>query len=288
MAKKKTILFQPAKLLGIACALSLLLAATPANARGPFDDPIDCSQVVPGISCNDTVEYGLLSKLCAAINVAGYPPLKDRDRLGMISKVIGASIKIDEFKFDDADRKLYQIETKLGELEGATKPKINPDDADDIGYALMYAQTCVDSLSTTSTEAAVTEPVSSTEVIVTEVIVTETATAEATTTEASTTEASTAEATTTEATTTEATTAEATTTEATTAEATTTEATSTEATSTEATTAEATTTEATTTEATTTEATTTEATTTEATTAEATTAEAAAAEATAEEPSTTL
>lgn len=122
--------------------LSLTLGITPANAGKP--DPVgaaDCSyfdENAPA-SCADQ-----LIDLCAAIEAN--TSLKTRDEEGLIGKTIGAGIKINQDKFNDATTKLDQIGSKVSSLADATKPKISEDDADLISSKQTDAELCVDGL----------------------------------------------------------------------------------------------------------------------------------------------
>jgi len=86
-----------------------------------------------------------LAALCDAIDGAG--SLKDRDRNTMVSKTIGADIKLEQDKESEADAKLHRIETKLNSLPNVDKPsksKISGADFVVIDSALSVAQICVD------------------------------------------------------------------------------------------------------------------------------------------------
>ncbi|HEY5680020.1 MAG TPA: hypothetical protein VIS55_08145, partial [Pseudomonadales bacterium] len=63
-----------------------------------------------------------------------------------VSKVIGAQIKIEELKFDEASGKLGEIEAKLLALYTAPKQKISDTDEELISGALLVATGCVDYL----------------------------------------------------------------------------------------------------------------------------------------------
>lgn len=130
-----------------AASLALALGAGIATAGGkpPAVDLVNCATLndAPYVSNACNIE---LVTLCSAIDVANASSLGDRDRDTMVSKVIGAAIKIDEEKFDDAYGKLYEIELKLDSLVNAPKPKITEADAGSITDELIPAQGCVDAL----------------------------------------------------------------------------------------------------------------------------------------------
>ena len=62
----------------------------------------------------------------------------------MVSKTIGADIKLEQGKESEADAKLHLIDTKLDSLLDARKPKISKKDYDAIDNELVDAQICVD------------------------------------------------------------------------------------------------------------------------------------------------
>jgi len=111
-----------------------------AQAIKPGTEPPTCDDVLVGVACS--VE---LDALCAAIDDSG-APLKQRDIDTMISKVVGASVKIDQGKLIQAGEKLGDIQSKLDQLTGAPKAKIAEADADAIQAALNAAELCVDGL----------------------------------------------------------------------------------------------------------------------------------------------
>jgi hypothetical protein len=126
----------------IALAGLLTLMAGPALAIPPGTDPPECADLVSS-ACTTQLEA-----LCAATDAAG--SLKDRDRNTLVSKVLGAGIKLTQGKVDQADEKLGDYESKLDQLIATQaspgKEKINDDDADALTLALITAQGCVDSL----------------------------------------------------------------------------------------------------------------------------------------------
>lgn len=115
----------------------LLLTAGASFAGGP-SPAVTCAELVPG-ACDAE-----LSDLCAATEAAG--SLKDRDRDGLVSKVVGASIKISQEKILDAEQKLADYEFKLTSLGDTPKPKISEEDADTLSGLLIGAQICVATL----------------------------------------------------------------------------------------------------------------------------------------------
>jgi len=125
----------------LSVAVALLLGTGIANAGKP--GPVDAANCTYfGSSSNACTSE--LGTLCAAIEGAG--SLKPRDRDTMVSKTIGADIKLEQDKILEADAKLYKIELKLDSLVNAPKPKIIGGDANAISAALTAAQTCVDGL----------------------------------------------------------------------------------------------------------------------------------------------
>ena len=73
-------------------------------------------------------------------------PLKQRDKDSLLGKVVGASIKLSQGKFADAEEKLFDYEMKLDGLINARKPKIDDGDADILAAALLGAQLCIDAI----------------------------------------------------------------------------------------------------------------------------------------------
>lgn len=115
----------------------LLLTAGPSFAGRP-QPAVTCADMVPG-DCEAE-----LTSLCAGTEAAG--SLKGRDRDGLVSKVVGASIKISQEKILDAEQKLADYELKLTSLGDAPKPKISEEDADTLSGLLIGAQICVATL----------------------------------------------------------------------------------------------------------------------------------------------
>lgn len=64
----------------------------------------------------------------------------------MVSKVIGATLKINQGKPGEASTKLDNIEDSLTANFTATKQKVSDEDYDAISGALTPAQSCVDGL----------------------------------------------------------------------------------------------------------------------------------------------
>ena len=120
----------------IAFAGLLTLMAGSAMAIKPGADLPDCAKMVSN-SCSLQ-----LQALCDATDAA--ISLRDRDRNTLVSKVLGAAVKLTQGKADDADEKLYKYELKLDSLINAPKAKITDGDADAISLVLTPAQTCVD------------------------------------------------------------------------------------------------------------------------------------------------
>jgi hypothetical protein len=82
-----------------------------------------------------------IADLCGAIEKAD--SLKQRNIDGMISKVVGASIKMNQYKGTEAEYKLGEVGTKVDILADAAKPKISDDDANAISAGVNDAVTCV-------------------------------------------------------------------------------------------------------------------------------------------------
>jgi hypothetical protein len=125
--------FYTRSILSIVFGLSLLFTTGLANAARPgsnlsCEPPPDGNLPVANF-CNQQ-----LVDLCGAVASAATPPLKQRDKDGLINKVIGAATKINQNK------------SKLNQLINAPKLKISEADANTISAALMSAQTCVDEL----------------------------------------------------------------------------------------------------------------------------------------------
>lgn len=120
----------------------LIFASAVVDAQGKPDAVkyLNCGSI--NVYSNGCFEE--LKLLCDEIKYAG--SLSSRDSDSMVSKSIGADIKIEQGKFYDADEKLYKIEMKLDSLAGARKSKISKKDLYDISGALMLTQSCVDDL----------------------------------------------------------------------------------------------------------------------------------------------
>lgn len=119
----------------LVAAAGLTFGTEVAAAKGPPSPAIDCTALVPG-ACD--VE---LTALCEATEAAG--SLKDRDRDGLVGKVVETTIKISQDKTADAEQKLADYGLKLAGLINATKPKISEADADSLSALLVGAQICV-------------------------------------------------------------------------------------------------------------------------------------------------
>ncbi len=126
-----------------AAIVTLLLATGSANAGKPSSvtPPLNCSNINTDDSNSCNTE---LFNLCMVINEAD--SLGNRDRDTMMSKAIGADIKLEQDKPDDAHAKLLRIENKLDSLINAPKTKISTDDADNISGSLINSHMCVDYL----------------------------------------------------------------------------------------------------------------------------------------------
>lgn len=122
----------------VACSL-LLLGPGIASAIPPGSDSPQCADLASPIQCEDQ-----LANLCAATGLAN--SLKTRDRDTLVSKVLGAAVKLDQGKPLDADQKLEGYESTLTSLINAPKPKISEDDANSLSSALTSARMCVDTI----------------------------------------------------------------------------------------------------------------------------------------------
>jgi hypothetical protein len=94
-----------------------------------------CVDVLP-TSCDAE-----LASLCASID--GADSLTQRNKDGMISKVVGASLKMTQFKGTEAESKLGEVGTKVDLLADAAKPKISETDASAISGGVNAAEICV-------------------------------------------------------------------------------------------------------------------------------------------------
>lgn len=117
--------------------LGFVLVGQPALAAPPA--AVTCSDLVTGVPC-----FTQLDELCAATEAA--ESLTSRDRDTLISKVVGASIKLGQDKVEDAVAKLGDYEIKLNQLIEAPKAKLSSADADTLSSALISAQLCLDIL----------------------------------------------------------------------------------------------------------------------------------------------
>ena len=156
----------------IAFAGLLTLMAGSALAVRPDSEPLYCADLDSASDCYVDDEYfvsvPMLKALCDATDDAADAlfhstpqsfPIKDRDREGLVSKVLGAGIKLSQGKTEDAEDKLSEYEVKLDQLDNALKPKITDDDADALSAALYNAQLCVAGLTTpTPTPTPTTTP----------------------------------------------------------------------------------------------------------------------------------
>ena len=109
----------------------------PSMAIPPGSDSPQCQDLVFS-ACNDE-----LHTLCGVTDAA---TLKDRDRDTLVSKVLGAAVKLSQFKPLEADQKLADYETKLDSLINAPKPKISEGDANSLSSELVSARMCVDAV----------------------------------------------------------------------------------------------------------------------------------------------
>jgi hypothetical protein len=115
--------------------------ASPVAGKGKPDSVAsgDCDQRVPANYCDDELGY-----LCEAIE--GTSSLRPRTVESMVSKVNGASLKINQYKYDEAATKLQAIEDTLTAYHTAAKQKITEVDYDNVSSQLTPAQMCVDGL----------------------------------------------------------------------------------------------------------------------------------------------
>jgi len=122
------------RLIAFAGLLTLMAGSALADRQGP--PSANCADMIPN-EC-----YVELSALCSATENA--ISLKPMNKSGLKTKVLGAAIKLNQDKIGQADQKLVDYETKLGQLDDADKPKISEADANTLGAALSAAQLCVD------------------------------------------------------------------------------------------------------------------------------------------------
>ena len=124
------------KPIAIVGLLTLMAGSAMAGGKPGAEAP-KCSDMMAN-SCSLT-----FALLCTA--TADADSLKARDRNGLVSKVLGAAIKLNQGKTPDADQKLQNYEDKLDALD-APKAKISDEDADALSEALIPARSCVDKL----------------------------------------------------------------------------------------------------------------------------------------------
>jgi hypothetical protein len=112
----------------------------PVSAGKP--GPVETATCVArGMAASCDVELGTL---CAAIEAT--KSMRNRTRESMVSKVNGATLKINQGKPGEASTKLDNIEDSLTANFTAAKPKVSDIDYDAISGALTPAQSCVDAL----------------------------------------------------------------------------------------------------------------------------------------------
>ena len=125
----------------VAASVLAVCVVGPVSAKGK-PGPVEtatCAARDTAAACD-----GELGTLCVAIEAT--TSMRDRTVESMVSKVNGATIKINQGKPGEASTKLYQIEESLTNNFTATKQKVSNKDYDDISMALTPAQSCVDGL----------------------------------------------------------------------------------------------------------------------------------------------
>jgi hypothetical protein len=116
----------------------LSVLAFPAFAGRPSAS-VTCESLV------DSYCMPQLESLCEATEDAD--SLKNRDRNGLVGKVLNTSVKLSQDKVDDATDKLDGYDRKLNALnDDANKPKISNDDFMVLLGKLLAAQVCVGGL----------------------------------------------------------------------------------------------------------------------------------------------
>jgi len=106
--------------------LSMLLVARPASA-----DITTCHQLIASLRL-------------ATQGVT----ISDKDRAGLLSKLDGADVKINQAKFCEALQKLTQFRDTINSLLNAPKPKISQDDANTLLTGVNDVIACVQDLIT--------------------------------------------------------------------------------------------------------------------------------------------
>lgn len=132
----------------------LFVTAQAVKAQPPGPPIPDCVNIPVGIGC-----YAELTALCSAtegalvgVNIAagdeGFKDQRDRDTL--VSKVVGAGVKISQGKvssagFEDPEEKLLQYGAKLDSLPAPPDPKAKISDTlkTNLNALLLVAEGCV-------------------------------------------------------------------------------------------------------------------------------------------------
>ena len=116
---------------------ALTFFALPAFAGRPKASA-DCAVLVDSECITE------LTTLCNHTSDAD--SLKTRDRNGLIGKVLNANVKLTQDKVSDASGKLDNYDTKLNDLNDASKPKISNEDFVTLMDDVLKAQMCVGGL----------------------------------------------------------------------------------------------------------------------------------------------
>jgi hypothetical protein len=115
-----------------------LFAAQTGLAGPPGDLPVlTCANgTFPMSECSTN-----LADLCMKIEYADVPPLRQKTRNGLITKVFDIDVKLLRNKTDKAGEKLEGMDDTLHKLNGASKEKIASGDFVDIHRALVTVET---------------------------------------------------------------------------------------------------------------------------------------------------
>jgi hypothetical protein len=118
-------------------AATMFLFAAQTGLAGPPSDLED-------LMCSDgtiTSDCSALATLCMKIEYADVPPLRQRTRNGLITKVFDIDLKLRRNKTDKAGEKLEGMDDTLHKLNGAPKDKIASGDFLLIHEALVTVET---------------------------------------------------------------------------------------------------------------------------------------------------
>ncbi len=121
----------------IGAATMFLFAAQTGLAGPPSDgEVLTCAS---GTITSDCSAY--LADLCMEIETASVPPLRQKTRNGLITKVFDIDVKLRRNKTDKAGEKLEGMDDTLHKLNDAPKEKIASGDFVDIHGALVTVET---------------------------------------------------------------------------------------------------------------------------------------------------